>query len=170
MFPLSWFHPFKWWDFYSLPLRDNSIIQQFQCQKLSCIPSQMSFLNFIPFLIVTPHLSTSLNDFLFPMRVTLLNIWWPDIFYFYRSLSQELHIYRQQTSFFTRRLFINFKLPSSILNSSWTAIFFFFLLNGLKSSTGRLWLFTTKLCSKHIIQDITNIYAFQFKHKAQPNN
>lgn len=51
-------------------------------------------------------------------------------------------------------------LPSSILNSSLTAIC---LLNVLKSSIRRLWLFTTKLYSKHTIQNITNIYALQFK-------
>lgn len=97
-----------------LPLRDNSIIQQLQCQEVfhefhpKCL-----FSNFIPFLIVTPDLSTSLNDFLFPMRVTLLNIWRTDIFYFYLLLSQELYIYHQQNSFFSQSLYclhnFNFK-------------------------------------------------------------
>lgn len=128
-----------------LPLRDNSIIQQFSLSgSFSCILSKLSFSNFHSIShIVTPNLSTSLNAFSFPVRIILLNIWWSD-FFFNASLFQELPIFLQQTSLF---LLVPL-LSSSIFNSSLSSLYIC-LLNGFKSGIGRLWLFTTQLYPKH---------------------
>lgn len=128
-----------------LPLRDNSIIQQFSLSgSFSCILPKLSFSNLHSIShIVTPNLSTSLNAFSFPVRIILLNIWRSDVF-FYASPSQELPIFLKRTSLFSQVSL----LSSSIFSSSLSRLYIC-LLNGFKSGIGRLWLFTTQLYSKH---------------------
>lgn len=105
-----------------LPLRDNSIIQQFHHQEVfHVLPPKCLYSNFIPFLIVTPNLSTSLNDFSFPGRVPLLNILWPVVFFFIYHFPKRFIFTSNKlpSSVSPSTAFINFKLFPEKLLATW---------------------------------------------------